>query len=396
MFHSLTLASVASFLDHIALRLTCNLWQRAKDNTLHGIFVPLTEPNPIVCPGWIEIGISNVFIDWISGFIEMSLLSSRRWVEFFLFFHPLSNYHLFLTAPRPPDWVNLVSPSNVELIVFNVSFTDFGVSIVVPGPCSFVLNPFGYLHSADWAQICVSESTGFIKIPIVPSLMWVDFFFLFFHLLPNPRLFHLQVLIACILTNDMVLKNIWSHSQLCTTKSSKHFMSTQFRHSTKYKHRFSKPCTLLNSLQVCWPSAFFLWSRCSTFKYLSPHSQAWILVENRYKLECSMEYLVYYCSLRACFCFLSPSGSLLPLHFVIFVLNLILMMGFEESGVTVIFIFTSCFTWHYQLSYCLDNEDLSLTFFPYFDHSFILIFVAISFLRLSPELTWTTQSTLSR
>ena len=179
MFHSLTLASVASFLDHIALRLTCNLWQRAKDNTLHGIFVPLTEPNPIVCPGWIEIGISNVFIDWISGFIEMSLLSSRRWVEFFLFFHPLSNYHLFLTAPRPPDWVNLVSPSNIELIVFNVLFTDFGISIVIPGPCSFVLDPFGYLHSTDWAQICFSEFTGFIEIPIVPSLMWVVFFFFF-------------------------------------------------------------------------------------------------------------------------------------------------------------------------------------------------------------------------
>ena len=34
------------------------------------------------------------------------------------------------------------------------------------------------------------------------------------------------------------------HCQLCTTKSSKHFMPTRFRHSTKYKHRFSKPCTL--------------------------------------------------------------------------------------------------------------------------------------------------------
>ena len=233
----------ASFLDCVALCSTCNPWQRAKDNTLHGIFVLLTEPNPIVCPGWVKIGISNVFIDWISGFIEMSLLSSHRWVEFFLFFHPLSNYHLFLTAPRPPDWVNLVSPSNVELIVFNVSFTDFGISIIIPGPCSFVLDPFGYFHSADWAQICVSESTGFIEIPIVPSLMWVDFFFCFF--------------ICCILTNNMVLKNIWSHSQLCITKSSKNFMPTWFRHSTKYKHRLSKPCTLVDSLQVCWPSAFF-------------------------------------------------------------------------------------------------------------------------------------------
>ena len=34
------------------------------------------------------------------------------------------------------------------------------------------------------------------------------------------------------------------HCQLCTTKNSKHFMPTRFRHSTKYKHRFSKPCTL--------------------------------------------------------------------------------------------------------------------------------------------------------
>ena len=31
-----------------------------------------------------------------------------------------------------------------------------------------------------------------------------------------------------------------SRCQLCTTKSSKHFMPTQFRHSTKSKHRFSK------------------------------------------------------------------------------------------------------------------------------------------------------------
>ena len=141
---------------------------------------------------------------------------------------------------------------------------------------------------------------------------------------------------------------------------------------------------------------FFLWSRCSTFEYLSPHSQAWILVENRYKPECSIEYLIYYCSLHACFHFLSPTGSLLPQRFMIFILNLILMMGFEESGVTAIFMFTSCCTWHYLLSYCLDDEYLSLTFFLYFDDSFILIFVAISFLRSSPGLTWTAQSTLSR
>ena len=34
------------------------------------------------------------------------------------------------------------------------------------------------------------------------------------------------------------------HCRLCTTKNSKHFMPTLFRHSTKYKHRFSKPCIL--------------------------------------------------------------------------------------------------------------------------------------------------------
>lgn len=38
------------------------------------------------------------------------------------------------------------------------------------------------------------------------------------------------------------------HCQLCTTKNSKHFMPTRFRHSTKYKHRFSKPCTHLTRM----------------------------------------------------------------------------------------------------------------------------------------------------
>ena len=34
------------------------------------------------------------------------------------------------------------------------------------------------------------------------------------------------------------------HCQLCTTKNLKHFTPTLFRHLTRYKHRFSKPCTL--------------------------------------------------------------------------------------------------------------------------------------------------------
>ena len=162
---------------------------------------------------------------------------------------------------------------------------------------------------------------------------------------------------------------IWSSKiyDLTLSFAQQRVQSTLCQHNSDIQQNtntgFPSPVHLLIHSRCVDLQLFFLWSQCSTFKYVSPHSQAWILVENRYKLECSMEYLVYYCSLRACFCFLSPSGSLLPLHFVIFVLNLILMMGFEESGVTVIFIFTSCFTWHYQLSYCLDNEDLSLTFF---------------------------------
>jgi hypothetical protein len=43
------------------------------------------------------------------------------------------------------------------------------------------------------------------------------------------------------------------HCRLCTTKSSKHFMPTRFRHLTKYKHRFSKPCTLWTKMFLLAP-----------------------------------------------------------------------------------------------------------------------------------------------
>ena len=42
-YYSLTLVSVIPSPDHDHLSLTCNPWNRAKDNTLCGIFIPLTE-----------------------------------------------------------------------------------------------------------------------------------------------------------------------------------------------------------------------------------------------------------------------------------------------------------------------------------------------------------------
>ena len=42
-YYSLTLVSVIPSPDHNRLSSTCNPWNRAKDNTLCGIFIPLTE-----------------------------------------------------------------------------------------------------------------------------------------------------------------------------------------------------------------------------------------------------------------------------------------------------------------------------------------------------------------
>ena len=94
--------------------------------------------------------------------------------------------------------------------------------------------------------------------------------------------------------------------------------------------------------------------------------------------------------------FLLPTGSPLPLCFLILIsvtLNLISMMWFEEPGVIAMLMFTFSFSWHSLLSYCFDNEDLSLTFLLFSDDSLILMFVAVSFWRSS---TWIAQSTLSR
>ena len=107
-----------------------------------------------------------------------------------------------------------------------------------------------------------------------------------------------------------------------------------------------------------------------------------------------------YYSSRACFPFLSPSGSMLPLRFLILisiVLNLISMRGFEALGVITILMSTSGFSWHSLFRYCLDDEVLFLTYVPFPpDDSFILTLVAFSSWRSSPGLTWIAQSNLSR
>jgi len=94
--------------------------------------------------------------------------------------------------------------------------------------------------------------------------------------------------------------------------------------------------------------------------------------------------------------FLLPTGSSLPLRFLtlIFVaLNLISMIWFEKLGVIAMLMFMFSFSWHFLLSYCFDDEDLSLTCLLFFDDSFILMFVAVSSKRSS---TWIAQLTLSR
>jgi len=67
------------------------------------------------------------------------------------------------------------------------------------------------------------------------------------------------------------------------------------------------------------------------------------------------------------FLFLSPAGSLLLLCFLIliFVENLISMIGFEEPGVIAMLMFISCFSWHSLLSYCLDAEEIPHLFYVF-------------------------------
>lgn len=93
--------------------------------------------------------------------------------------------------------------------------------------------------------------------------------------------------------------------------------------------------------------------------------------------------------------FLSPTGSSLLLRFLILISVLILIstIGFEEPGVIAMLMFTFCLSWHSILSYCLDDEvETSLTFF----NDFTMMFVAFSFLRSSPGLTWIPQSSPPR
>ena len=84
--------------------------------------------------------------------------------------------------------------------------------------------------------------------------------------------------------------------------------------------------------------------------------------------------------------FLLPTGSSLLLHLLILIsvmLNLISMTWFKEPGAIAMSMFTFSFSWHSLLSYCFDNENLSLIFLLFSNDSFIFMFVAISFLRLS-------------
>ena len=81
-------------------------------------------------------------------------------------------------------------------LVFNISFTNFGISNNIPLTAMYCIQPvtpefglrkipLGYLCSADWAQsYSVFLDPLLIKMFIVLSLGQVDLFF-FFHLLPD-------------------------------------------------------------------------------------------------------------------------------------------------------------------------------------------------------------------
>ena len=114
-------------------------------------------------------------------------------------------------------WLDWLSVSQCWTLVFNILFTDFGVSNNIPLTmiyCAWPVTlkfglrtiPFGYFHSADWAQSYSAslDPLVLLKYIFVASLGWVEFFCFFICCLTLP--FHLLVLIACILTNDMVMK----------------------------------------------------------------------------------------------------------------------------------------------------------------------------------------------
>ena len=184
--------------------------------------------------------------------------------------------------------------------VFNVyrSFTDFGISNVLPQPGSFALDlhvtlefrPLGIL-----LPYSVFGSAGFIEISILLSLRWVKFFF-FFNLLPNSHPFHLHRPLGIFLPYSVFgSAGFIEISILSSLRWVKFFFFsicclTLARFTYKFpSHAFWptiwswKICESLDLLQVCWCSVFF--SFISTFNYwiftVLLRSQAWIFVENK-------------------------------------------------------------------------------------------------------------------
>ena len=180
---------------------TCNPWIWAKDNT----FGYLRSPN------WAQI---LFHVSGSAGFIEISMVRSLRWVDFFCFFicltlidicftYKYSSYTFWLTMWPPSLIVILAILSFIKTtglgwlgvsqlrwtLVFNVYRSLTLASVTTRDHLCSTCNPwilakdntFGYLRSPNWAQILfrVSGSSGFIEISMVRSLRWVDFFCFF-------------------------------------------------------------------------------------------------------------------------------------------------------------------------------------------------------------------------
>jgi len=143
-YRLLTLVSATSLWPRDLLSSTCNPWTRAKDNTLWGIFVPLTELNSIAC-----LWILHRYTYW-------SFYPSFRWVDFFFFvsFIPLTELKAYRVSLDP---LSIYLPTIVAILLGEFIFLFFlyaanslpclaniGLLFTCPNYCSSCVFPFSH------------------------------------------------------------------------------------------------------------------------------------------------------------------------------------------------------------------------------------------------------------
>ena len=127
-------------------------------------------------------------------------------------------------------------------------------------------------------------------------------------------------------------------------------------HSMEYLKFHDTISELFFSFQICIIASLPNVSICTSTPYsqtiliclinIKPIPDYHLNIPLHYSQTPSMEDLVYYCSLHACFLFLLPTVSSPLLHFLILIFimsNLISMVEFEQPGVIVMLMSTSCF-----------------------------------------------------